>query len=136
MLAGVRAGLPVTEQAALSRLQEAYRNTGLEVRFYPECCTIMRFRLGRNDGDVPSASSTRFHSVNRSVHKLAECCGTPYRPLRLVFYCRRGLLQPGGVFLQIWNQHRARYFYALQYLPEREQRWEQLFRAIHWLAEV
>jgi hypothetical protein len=28
------------KRAALSQLREAYRGTGLEVRFYPECCTI------------------------------------------------------------------------------------------------
>jgi hypothetical protein len=39
----------VTEQAALSQLREAYRGTGLDVRFYPDCCTIMRWHLGRND---------------------------------------------------------------------------------------
>ena len=42
----------VTEETALSQLREAYRRLGLEVRFYPECCTIMRWQLGRNgDGE-------------------------------------------------------------------------------------
>jgi hypothetical protein len=30
----------VTEADALSQLREAYHGTGLEVRFYPGCCTI------------------------------------------------------------------------------------------------
>jgi hypothetical protein len=30
----------VTEEAALSQLREAYRGTGIEVRFYPDCCTM------------------------------------------------------------------------------------------------
>jgi hypothetical protein len=38
----------VTEEAALSQLREAYRGTGFEVRFYPDCCTIMRWQVGRN----------------------------------------------------------------------------------------
>jgi hypothetical protein len=42
----------VTEEAALSQLREAYRGTGIEVRFYPDCCTIMRWQLGSNgDGE-------------------------------------------------------------------------------------
>jgi hypothetical protein len=41
----------VTEEAALSQLREAYRGTGLEVRFYPDCCTIMRWQIGCNGDD-------------------------------------------------------------------------------------
>jgi hypothetical protein len=36
----------LTEEAALHQLREAYRGTGLEVRFYPDCCTIMRWQIG------------------------------------------------------------------------------------------
>jgi hypothetical protein len=32
----------VTEADALSQLREAYRGTGLEVRFYPDCCTMAK----------------------------------------------------------------------------------------------
>ena len=38
----------MTEEAALSQLRAAYRGTGLEVRFYSDCCTIMRWQLGAN----------------------------------------------------------------------------------------
>ena len=42
----------VTEEAALSKLQAAYRNSGLEVRFYPDCISVMRWQvLGRNGDD-------------------------------------------------------------------------------------
>jgi hypothetical protein len=40
------------EAAALEKLREAYRGTGLVVRFYPACLTVMRWQIGSNgDGE-------------------------------------------------------------------------------------
>ena len=40
------------EAAALEKLREAYRGTGLVVRFYPKCVTSWRWQLGLNgDGE-------------------------------------------------------------------------------------
>ena len=38
----------MTEEAALAQLRKGYRGSGIEVRFYPDCCTIMRWEVGRN----------------------------------------------------------------------------------------
>jgi len=38
----------VTEQSALQQLRDAYSGSGLVVRFYPSCLTIMRWQLGAN----------------------------------------------------------------------------------------
>jgi len=39
------------ETAVLKEFEEAYRDTGLEVRFYPQCVTSWRWQLGRNGGE-------------------------------------------------------------------------------------
>jgi hypothetical protein len=40
------------EAAALEKFQQAYRGTGLEVRFYPAALTCWRWQIGRNgDGE-------------------------------------------------------------------------------------
>jgi hypothetical protein len=39
------------EAAALKKFREAYRGTGLEVRFYPKCVTSWRWQLGCNGGE-------------------------------------------------------------------------------------
>ena len=42
----------VTEENALAQLREAYRGTGIEVRFYPSCLTSLRWQIGSNgDGE-------------------------------------------------------------------------------------
>jgi hypothetical protein len=41
----------MTEQDALTQLREAYRDTALEVRFYPDALTSWRWQCGLNGGD-------------------------------------------------------------------------------------
>ena len=42
----------MTEQAALHQLREAYRGSAVEVRFYPDCISVMRWQLCYNvDGE-------------------------------------------------------------------------------------
>jgi hypothetical protein len=42
----------VDENAALEKFEQAYRGTGLVVRFYPECVTSWRWQAGINgDGE-------------------------------------------------------------------------------------
>jgi hypothetical protein len=56
-------------------LREAYRGIGLEVRFYPDCCTIMRWQLGRN-GDGQHFALIAFGSTPEC---LLECVKTRAR---------------------------------------------------------
>jgi len=57
------------KEAALAQLQAAYRGTGLTVRFYPDCCTIMRWQVGRN-GDGEHFAVIAYGSTPK---RLLEC---------------------------------------------------------------
>ena len=47
-----RTNVLLDEKAALKKLQQAYRGTGLEIRFYPKAITSWRWQIGRNgDGE-------------------------------------------------------------------------------------
>jgi hypothetical protein len=59
----------VTEQAAFDRLQAAYCGTGIEVRFYRDCCTIMRWQIGAN-GDGQHFALIAY---GKTPERLIEC---------------------------------------------------------------
>jgi hypothetical protein len=59
----------VTEADTLSQLREAYRDIGLEVRFYPAALTSWRWQIGRNgDGE-----HFTLMAYGQTAEQLLEC---------------------------------------------------------------
>jgi hypothetical protein len=61
----------MTEQAALHQLREAYRGTGLEVRFYPSCLTSLRWQISSN-GDGEHFTLIAYGSTPEKLLKCLE----------------------------------------------------------------
>jgi hypothetical protein len=80
----------VTEQTALHQLREAYRGTGLEVRFFPDCLTSLRWQVGRNgDGEhfaLMAYGSTPVKELSGGAIPLPKCRMIRHNSRRAAFY--------------------------------------------------